>query len=145
MKDRFVVPPNGNPGRLIRDIDEAKTAIDAVFWFRQYNGLEKYYYDWQYDYVDFNDYNMCSQNTQRLVNIYSNFISDRDSQYTVARLYPLLTRINLWFDEQYSSSDKSEDAVTGEKFAEEKGEVELDGEGDDGSFCAIFPNDASCS
>ena len=53
---------------------------------------------------------MCSQNTQRLVNIFSSFISDRDSQYDVARLYPLLTRINLWFDEEYG--DGSSEAGT---------------------------------
>ena len=64
---------------------------------------------------------MCSQNTQRLVNIYSRFIGDRDSQYTVSRLYPLLTRINLWFDEEYGD-DSDEKATAKEEVEEEEEE-----------------------
>ncbi len=70
MKDRFVSPPNGSKGRLIRDLEEAESAVSTVFWFRNYKGLEKYYYDYDYETFEDEDYEMCSDNTKLLVRIY---------------------------------------------------------------------------
>ena len=63
MRDKFISAPNSGGKKYLREIEDVENAVNALFWFRAYAGLEDYSYN--YDYMDWSEYDssMCSQNT----------------------------------------------------------------------------------
>ena len=97
MRNYWISSPNGAGKKNLRTTEQVDRAIDALFWFRGYNGLEDYSYSYEIDTMDWNDYQYdeCSQNTKALASIYTGYISQRETRHL--NYYPLLDRIIDWF------------------------------------------------
>ena len=65
IQQKFISAPNGSGRKNLRTTDDVDSAIDALFWFRAYAGLEDYSYEYEIDPMDWKDYEYfeCSQNT----------------------------------------------------------------------------------
>ena len=61
---------------------------------------EAYNRKW-HEEVDYEEYAMCSQNTQSLVNIYAQYVQQIQWDQRVRQLYPLLYRIVDWMEKTY--------------------------------------------
>ena len=68
MRNYWISSPNGAGKKNLRTTEQVDRAIDALFWFRGYNGLEDYSHSYEIDTMDWNDYQYdeCSQNTKAL-------------------------------------------------------------------------------
>ena len=54
--------------------------------------------------INYEDYQMCSYNTQNLVNIYQNYVGSVKWDNRIREMYPLLDRIEDWIREEYRES-----------------------------------------
>ena len=106
MKDVYISAPNGSNGKNLRTVDMVNSAIDALYWFRQNNGLE--------DDVDYNEvsipyfyvgddwrYQECSDSTKQLADIYGGYAQKNSWDYRHIRYYPLIDRVIDWCNSTY--------------------------------------------
>ena len=68
IQQKWISAPNGSGKKNLRTTDDVDSAIDAIFWFRAYAGLEDSSYAYEIDTMDWSDYQYdeCSQNTKEL-------------------------------------------------------------------------------